>query len=179
MGSIYYSTFDGITNPIVPLAQGCTAKTALTGKSGAFYNESTGAGAALKASCFTIPLIAQGTQGVPNGDVYETGFTSGQRNIFRQSYQKRTDASIVKTMTIHDQYSLRYTFDVYNVTNTSSFDIPSDNVSQNESYNNAPTYPLIRTRCIRPRLEGSGLPSTRLGLRGRSRCRFGCCFRKG
>ena len=31
IGSIYYSTSDGITNPIVPLAQGCTAKTALTG----------------------------------------------------------------------------------------------------------------------------------------------------
>ena len=28
IGSIYYSTYDGITNPIVPLASGCTAKTA-------------------------------------------------------------------------------------------------------------------------------------------------------
>ena len=140
VGSLYYSTFDGITNPIVPLAPGCTAKTALTGASGAFYNVNTGAGAALKASCFTIPLVAPGTLGVPNGDVFETGFTSGQRNIFRQTYQKRTDASLVKVMTIHDQYSLRYTFDVFNLTNTSSFDIPSDNVSQNLSYNNAPAY---------------------------------------
>ena len=39
VGSLYYSTFDGITNPIVPLAPGCTAKTAVTGSSGAFYNE--------------------------------------------------------------------------------------------------------------------------------------------
>ena len=140
VGSLFYSTFDGITNPIVPLANGCTAKTALTGKSGAFYDETTGAGGALKASCFTIPLIAQGTNGVPNGDVFETGFTSGQRNIFRQTYQKRTDASLVKSLAIYDKYTLRYTFDVFNLTNTSSFDIPSDNVSQNQSYNNAPTY---------------------------------------
>ncbi len=31
IGSIYYSTYDGITNPIVPLANGCTAKSARTG----------------------------------------------------------------------------------------------------------------------------------------------------
>ncbi len=34
VGSIYYSTNNGITNPIVPLAPGCTPKTALTGRSG-------------------------------------------------------------------------------------------------------------------------------------------------
>ncbi len=33
VGSIYYGVSDGITNPIVPLANGCTAKTALTGNS--------------------------------------------------------------------------------------------------------------------------------------------------
>jgi hypothetical protein len=140
VGSLYYSTFDGITNPIVPLAPGCTAKSALTGQSGAFYNPATGAGAALKPSCFTIPLIAPGSQGVPNGDVFETGFTNGQRNIFRQSVQKRTDLSLVKSMQLRDRYRLRYSFDVFNLTNTSSFDIPTDNVSQNEGFNNAPTY---------------------------------------
>ncbi len=30
IGSIYYSTADGITNPIVPLASGCNAKNAKT-----------------------------------------------------------------------------------------------------------------------------------------------------
>jgi hypothetical protein len=138
VGSIYYSTFDGITNPIVPLAPGCTPKTALTGASGAFYNNTTGGGAALKASCFTLPLLNPGTDGVPNGDNFETSFTSGQRNIFRQAYQKRTDASLVKTLHIRERYILKYTFDVYNVTNTSSFDIPTNNVTQNAGYNNAP-----------------------------------------
>ena len=36
VGSLYYGVSDGITNPIVPLANGCTPKTAKTGLSGAF-----------------------------------------------------------------------------------------------------------------------------------------------
>jgi hypothetical protein len=138
VGSIYYSTFNGITNPIVPLAPGCNRKNALTGQNGAFYNINTGQGAALKASCFTLPLIPQGTMGVPVGDTYETNFITGERNIFRQSWQRRADASLVKDMMIHEPYSLHYTFDVYNLTNTSSFDIPQNNVNQNAAFNNVP-----------------------------------------
>jgi hypothetical protein len=138
VGSIYYSTFDGITNPIVPLAPGCTPKSATTGKSGAFYN-GTPASAALKASCFTLPLLSPGSHGVPAGDSFETDFTSGQRNIFRQPLQKRADASVVKTLQIKERYNLKYTFDVYNVFNTSSFDIPTNNLTQNAGYNNVPT----------------------------------------
>ncbi len=138
VGSLYYSTFDGITNPILPLAPGCTKRNALTGASGAFYNINTGQGAALKQSCFSIPLIAPGTDGVPAGDYYETGFTNGQRNIFRQSFQKRADASLVKTAKLTEQTTLRYTFDVFNLTNTTSLDIPQNNVQQNQSFNNVP-----------------------------------------
>ncbi len=137
VGSVYYSTFNGITNPIVPLAPGCTPKTASTGKSGAFY--ANGKGAALNADCFTLPLIPIGSMGVPQGDPFETNFTSGQRNIFRQPAQKRTDASVIKTLAIKERYNLKYTFDVYNVFNTSSFDIPQNNVTQNAGYNNVPT----------------------------------------
>ncbi len=32
VGSIYYSIYDGITNPIVPLGNGCTPKSAVTGR---------------------------------------------------------------------------------------------------------------------------------------------------
>jgi hypothetical protein len=140
VGSIFYSTFNGIENPIVPLnyAAGCTRKNALTGANGAFYNPNTQTGAALKASCFTIPLIPVGTMGVPAGDPFETNFTSGQRNIFRQSWQRRADASLTKDLPIHDQFTLRYSFDVYNLTNTTSFDIPQNNVNQNVAFNNVP-----------------------------------------
>ncbi len=141
VGSIFYSTFNGITNPIVPLAPGCTPKNAKTGFTGAFYNENTNTGAALNAACFDIPLLDPTTPegesyGVPQGDYFETKFVSGQRNIFRQSLQKRADASLVKTMKITSGNTLRYTIDVYNLTNTTSLDIPTDNVAQNPYYDN-------------------------------------------
>jgi hypothetical protein len=138
VGSIFYSTFNGITNPIVPLAPGCTRKNALTGQNGAFYNINTQQGAALKATCFDVPIIQPGDMGVPQGDDFETNFISGERNIFRQSWQRRADASVVKEVPIHEHYTVRYTFDVYNVTNTSSFDIPLNNVTQNFAFNNEP-----------------------------------------
>jgi hypothetical protein len=135
VGSIYYSTNNGITNPIVPLAPGCTPQNAKTGKSGAFGDE------ALKPSCFTIPLLAPGALNgaIPTSDTFETDFTHGQRNIFRQAFQKRADASLMKSTELSDRYSLKYTFDVYNLTNTASFDVPGNEVSQNENYNSFPT----------------------------------------
>jgi hypothetical protein len=134
VGSVYYSTSDGITNPIVPLAAGCTPKSAKTGLSGAFGD------VALKASCFTLPLLPAGGLGgaIPTSDPYETGFTNGQRNIFRQAFQKRADASIQKETKLSDRFALKYTFDVYNLTNSASFDVPGNEVSQNYDYNAFP-----------------------------------------
>ena len=141
VGGIYYSTNNGITNPIVPLAPGCTAKSAKTGHSGAFNPNGDPNLNALKASCFTVPLIAPGglNGAVPNSDTFETDFTSGQRNIFRQDFQKRADMSIVKLTSFTERYAVKYTFDIYNLTNTTSFDIPGNEVSQNENYNSFPT----------------------------------------
>lgn len=141
VGSIYYSTADGITNPIVPLANGCSPKKAMTGHSGAWTPLLGPGGAALNAACFTLPLLSAGglNGAIPPDDPYETGFTSGQRNIFRQSFQKRADASLVKQTQFHnEQYGLKYTLDVYNLTNTTSFDIPGNEVSQNAGYNAFP-----------------------------------------
>src|SRR5208283_4842852 len=139
IGSIYYSTADGITNPIVPLAPGCTAKNALTHASGAWFPV-TGV-SALKPNCFTLPLLpAGGLNGaIPPDDPYETGFASGQRNIFRQAFQKRADASLIKDTKLTERFNLKYTFDVYNLTNTTSFDIPGNEVTENVNYNSFPT----------------------------------------
>ena len=138
IGSIFYSTANGITNPIVPLASGCTAKKATTGHSGAWTP--AGAPSALDPGCFTLPLLpAGGLNGaIPSSDPYETGFTTGQRNIFRQSFQKRADASLVKVLNLKEKYNLKYTFEVYNLTNTTSFDVPGNEVSQNQYYNAFP-----------------------------------------
>ena len=138
VGSVFYSINDGITNPIVPLnfAAGCNPKNALTGAIG-----NTPGAPALKAACFTVPLLNPGdlNGGVPPGDVFETNFTSGQRNIFRQSWQKRADISIVKVTAITERISLKYSFDVYNLTNHPSFDIPIDNISQNLAFSPFPS----------------------------------------
>jgi hypothetical protein len=175
IGSIYYSTYDGITNPIVPLAKGCTPKNALTGASGAWYGPSgqNPAELALKPGCFTLPSLPAGGMGgaIPDTDPYETGFTSGQRNIFRQAAQKRTDASLQKMIPINDRFNLKYTFDVYNVTNTTSFDVPGNEVSQNANYNSFPgSIPagtsVLPTGCGTgsPQAGGGGLYSCPGGL---------------
>ncbi len=144
VGSIYYSVFDGITNPIVPLAPGCTAKSAVTGASGAFAYNSAGVlnnkELALNPACFTLPLLSPGDLGgaIPAGDTFETNFTTGQRNIFRQAWQKRADLSIVKNTQVTERLLMKFSFDVFNLTNTASFDVPIDDVSQNAAYDNFP-----------------------------------------
>jgi hypothetical protein len=134
VGSIFYGVTDGIINPIVPLAPGCTSRSAVTGATGA------GTTPALKASCFTLPLLQPGdlNGGIPPGDTFETNFTGGERNDFRQAWQKRADISIVKDLKITERFTLKYTLDIFNLTNTASFDVPIDNVSQNQGYNDTP-----------------------------------------
>jgi hypothetical protein len=137
VGSIYYSVFNGVTSPIVPLAPGCTPKNATTGASGAFGANDL----ALKDSCFTTPLLNPGdlNGAIPAGDLYETNFvSSGQRNIFRQAPQRRADISLVKLTSIREHTLLRYTIDVFNLTNTTSFDVPENSTYQNKFYNNFP-----------------------------------------
>jgi hypothetical protein len=157
VGSIFYGTSDGITNPIVPLGT-CTPSQALTGHSGA-----TDGQPALNASCFTLPLLNPGDLGgaIPAGDTFESNFTTGQRNIFRQPWQKRTDVSLVKDTRLTERFSLKYSFDIFNVTNTASFDVPVDNVSQNIGFNDFPTYgaPLY----VSPTLSGLGIVNKTIG----------------
>jgi hypothetical protein len=143
VGSIFYSINVGITNPIVPLAPGCTPQSAITGAIG-----NTPGSPALNASCFTIPLIDPNNPpagipagAIPAGDTFETNFipNGGQRNIFRQSWQKRADISIVKSTAITERFTVRYSFDVFNLTNHPSFDIPIDNINQNLTFSQTPT----------------------------------------
>jgi hypothetical protein len=157
VGSIFYGTSDGITNPIVPLGT-CSPAVALTGHSGA-----TSGLAALNAACFTVPLLNPGDLGgaIPPGDTFETNFTTGQRNIFRQSWQKRADISIVKTTKLKEHLTLKYSLDVFNMTNTASFDIPIDNVSQNLLFNDFPVQGT--TLYSSPTLSGLGIVNKTIG----------------
>ena len=147
VGSVNYSLDDTITNPLAPLAPGCTAKSAVTGAIGNNINQP-----ALNAACFTVPLLlpcnvanAQQVDGsfpcsaIPPGDTFETNFSnSNLRNIFRQSWQKRGDMSIVKMTTLTERFKLKYSLDIFNVTNHPSFDLPINNIDQNLAFNPFP-----------------------------------------
>ncbi|MFI5057231.1 MAG: carboxypeptidase regulatory-like domain-containing protein [Candidatus Acidiferrales bacterium] len=157
VGSIFYGTSDGITNPVVPLGS-CTPSKALTGTSGA-----TAGAPALNAACFTLPLLNPGGLGgaIAPGDTYETNFATGQRNIFRQPWQRRADVSIVKATRLTERFSAKFSFDVFNVTNTASFDIPVDNVSQNLFFNDFPVYGS--TLYSSPTASGLGIVNKTIG----------------
>jgi hypothetical protein len=135
VAAIYYGTNDFISNPIVPFAPGYNARRALTGHSGAFGVP------AINYQAFQVPVLTAGTAaanafGVPGPDTTtgaadnsETIFGSpGGRNVFRGPFQKRADMSLLKEAEITEGFKLRYTFDVFNVTNTPSFDTPNNNV---------------------------------------------------
>jgi hypothetical protein len=171
VGSIFYGVNDGITNPVVPLS-GCTPAQALTGASGTVPGLP-----ALNADCFSLPLLAPGALNgaIPSNDPYETNFIDhGQRNIFRQSWQKRADLSLVKMTQITERSVLKFTFDVFNLTNTASFDIPIDNVDQNINFNGFPVVgtPATTTPCnqnfsgsiyVCPSLTGLGITNKTIG----------------
>ena len=62
----------------------------------------------------------------------DSGISSASRS------RSGADASLVKVTNFTERYALRYTLDVYNLTNTSSFDVPGNEVAQNASYNAFP-----------------------------------------
>jgi hypothetical protein len=76
--------------------------------------------------------VQPGTSGVPvstgddPSDIYQTSFNVGQRNIFRQAMQKRLDLSLRKGFKITDKIRIQYELNAFNVTNTTSSDIPQN-----------------------------------------------------
>jgi hypothetical protein len=161
-GSVGGQNFGGnieLTNPVLPVKAGINPKSVRTGKTGAYTygtaNSTGGVNAnyvpALNADDFEIPLLNPGQNGVPACDtttaggnagpgggplcdVYETTFVPGQRNIFRQTFQKRADVTLQKDVKIKQNYGLRYQFEVFNITNTPSFDVPTNNITLNPLY---------------------------------------------
>ena len=170
VGSIFYGVNDGITNPVVPLS-GCSPKQALTGASGATPGEP-----ALNAACFGLPLLNPGdlNGAIPSNDPYETNFIDhGQRNIFRQAWQRRADLSVSKVIQFTERFALKYQMDIFNLTNTASFDIPIDDVSQNINFQGFPYQgqPGATTPCntdytalyVCPSLSGLGITNKTIG----------------
>lgn len=178
VGGQYFGTNVELINPVLPLAPGIKPASARTGKSGASTTGMPGAtpkyAPALNASDFQIPLLQPGQNGVPPCDtsaiggnagpgggplcdVYETTFVPGQRNIFRQSFQKRADITLQKVVQIKERYALRYQFEVFNITNTPSFDIPTNNITLNPTFselngngNGAQVQPMASSKVATP-----------------------------
>ena len=158
VGSIFYGVNDGITNPIVPLV-GCSPQQALTGAPGTVPGSP-----ALNPNCFGLPLLSPGALNgaIPSNDPYETNFIDhGQRNIFRQSWQRRADVSLTKITEITERSSLKFTFDIFNLTNTASFDIPIDDVTQNINFNGFPA--AGQSLYVSPTLSGLGITNKTIG----------------
>lgn len=128
VGSIFYGSNDFVTNPIAPLAPGFTPQTAGNGHGG------------LNPNAFLPQFLQPGQDGVPAGDTLESTFSNNGRNLFRGSFQKRGDISIYKDTAITERVHMKYSFNIFNVTNTPSFDTPNNNLSFNNGFNNPPAF---------------------------------------
>jgi len=136
VGSIFFGNDPTLLNPVLGIKNGSNPKSALTGRKGQFQDTAGDYLGAIDTTQLNVNYLAPGQKGVPlptsasePSDIFETDFTPGQRNIFRQSFQKRADVSVTKTVRIGERYSALYSFNVFNVTNTSSFDVPNNSSS--------------------------------------------------
>jgi hypothetical protein len=115
-----------------------------------------------------VPLLTAGALNgaIPPNDTFETNFTTGQRNLFRQSWQKRTDMSVVKLTKLTESVSARFSLDIFNLTNTTSLDVPANFIFQNATFNGAPvvgTPPLNASGSFYSVANGLGLVHNTIG----------------
>jgi hypothetical protein len=157
VGSINFGNFPTLMNPVLGIKDPKHPKTALTGNSGKFRDANGNFIPYVDPNQVAITYLQPGSNGIPvstgsdPSDIYQTAFNVGQRNIFRQAMQKRLDLSIRKGFKIHDKVRFEYELNAFNVTNTTSPDIPQDQaqIRQNngcsataiaQGYNNCSTY---------------------------------------
>lgn len=145
VGSAFFGDYPTLMNPVLGIKDPKSAKTkALTGNPG----DRRGAGGdylpTIDPSEIAINYIAPGDKGVPTAaqgnpgdpvDIYETDFATGnQRNIFRQAMQKRLDLSLRKSFHPTQRISVLYEFNIFNVTNTTSLDVPQDQTQIRQNF---------------------------------------------
>ncbi|HEX4029547.1 MAG TPA: carboxypeptidase regulatory-like domain-containing protein [Terracidiphilus sp.] len=130
VGSIHFGDFPTLMNPIIGIKNPSNPKGALTGNKGATRGPGGSYIPAIDPTQLAINYIQPGQLGVPVStgddpqDIYETDFAPPQRNIFRQPSQKQANLSLRKMFKISERFSLQYEFNVFNLTNTASFDVP-------------------------------------------------------
>jgi hypothetical protein len=144
-------------NPVLGIKDPKNPKSALTGNGGKVRDPNGNYIPYIDPKQVAISYVAPGTNGVPvstgddPSDIYQTAFNVGQRNIFRQAAQKRLDLSFRKSVKITEKVKAQFELNAFNVTNTTSPDIPQDQaqIRQNngcsasavsQGYNNCSTY---------------------------------------
>jgi hypothetical protein len=132
VGSINFGNFPTLMNPVLGVKDPKNPKSALTGNPGKFRDKGGNYIPYIDPSQIAINYLAPGTNGIPvssgtePSDIYQTAFNVGQRNIFRQAPQRRLDMSLRKGFRISDRIKAQYEFNVFNLINTTSMDIPQD-----------------------------------------------------
>ncbi len=132
VGSINFGNFPTLMNPVLGIKNPKNPHSALTGNKGSFRAGGGNYIPAIDPSQIAIQYLQPGTNGIPvstgddPADIYQTAFNVGQRNIFRQSPQKRLDVSIRKGFQITEKIRAQYELNIFNVTNTTSLDVPQD-----------------------------------------------------
>ena len=132
VGSINFGNFPTLMNPVLGIKDPKHPKNAMTGNKGSARGPGGSYIPTLDPSQIAIHYLQPGTNGIPvstgsdPSDIYQTAFNVGQRNIFRQSGQKRLDLSIRKGFKITERIRAQYELNIFNVTNTTSLDVPQD-----------------------------------------------------
>ncbi len=136
VASAVLGNYPSLVNPIISIANPKDPKSALTGNPGRFRGTGGGYIPAIDPNQVAIKYLAPGQNGVPTAaqggqtdpvDVYETDYAPGnQRNIFRQGAQRRLDISIRKDFRVSNRFHLLYALNIYNLTNTTSMDVPQN-----------------------------------------------------
>ncbi len=142
VASQYYGSSDYITNPIVPMVAGVSAKQAeLQGTTGVNAGQPV-----LNAADFGPQFLAPGQGGVPpcdatGCDLYESLYSTTGRNLFRAPFQFRIDTTLAKEFQIRERFRLRFNFDAFNLFNHPNFDAPNNDVDFFPGYEGPPTIP--------------------------------------
>jgi hypothetical protein len=143
VGSLYFGNYPTLANPVLGIKNGKNPNSAKTGAPGTQLLPNGSGGYVyqneINTQQLSVNLLQPGQKGIPSCtanepcDYFENDFTPGQRNIFRQSYQKDADISLQKITHLTERVVARYTFDIYNFTNSSSFDVPNNSASISQS----------------------------------------------
>jgi hypothetical protein len=139
VGSAYFGDYPTLMNPVLPIANAGNVKAAMTGNAGSLRASGGNYIPSINPNDIAISYLQPGQKGVPVStgsdpqDIYETDFVPGQRNIFRQALQKRLDISVRKDFQFTERYGLRFDFNMFNVTNTTSLDVPQNQTQIRQS----------------------------------------------